>query len=722
MPKVSPLTSRLANYSLSLSGRTRLKDFSTLSLPPKPKPANAKEFISRYFPHHALEKKVAEDGDRSMKSPGNSKINQSLKASSTAFAREDSSDYILPGAGSLAADTTPPSSDSGLSETTCQELFGSSCPQGIGKASKSGIKVPQEFEAGDSEEISQVVSIRGSQSTQQTLESVSSGACSELLEDNQLSEAAEEESNEHPFEIQGAEGLERADLRQPSKQSIQSQTRLLPRKDASLTESIEPKTRQLPQSLRLKKSSSGNLTATRRASKQSLELEEQLSGSSKKRAQQNQLLYKDDRTEISLVQKLRSGKAPTINYPTFESPRPSPSVKLQISLHNTIIPEEEAEAEPPSVKMSSPKSQDKIVETRESFPLHDWLPSGSRSGKLILSSDKTQQTSDNDIYQSSNVPAYNRASTPFNQSSGLSAYYSSEVPERDASCNTNCKCSICKIAQRHQGNAANVDYAPIQDERSCGCCKCTHEKLLPTLPPMRRSDREYDLPEFLPPPPPPRPPRRAHPSRNYPAYRRSCGESCDCYLRHFAGDYSQASPYPFRPQPAAYGLEAGYSEDDQFAYGNPDPNLSDLPYQNNEEYLELVQELQDTLHSRNRNRVKRAMQGFEERSKQNRPLEKPIINYDETSESEEPIMRKIDQMRIGKKVNGAELQTKRPKPPAFPRREPDKFAAEERPSHWTMDPGSGEWQKGKNSKAKGRRMAQGEFECNCSCNCEHQYQ
>ncbi|ENN78198.1 hypothetical protein YQE_05350, partial [Dendroctonus ponderosae] len=746
--------------SFDAKSRTRLKDFSTLSLPPKPKPANAKELISRYFPHNALEERTTEKRGCSMKSTDNSKINQS--SPSTTFAdREDSSDYILPKPGRLTEDATPPSSDSGLSESTCLELFGSSCPQGIGKASSGAIKVPpeppQDFEGGDSEEslkAASSTSSRGSQITQQTLEAASNQAFAGLLEENQLPEAAEEQGLENQLETKSAETRREANQRKASKQSIEFKTRLLPGKEASSTKSLtEPykqsiasKTHQLPQK---QASFTSSLTATKEESKQSLELAEQLTHSIRKCAQQNHLLYKDERTEISLVQKLRPSKGAVQTHPTFESPRPAPSVKLQISLHNTIIPEEEPEAdqpsaEPPVVRMSSPKSQDKIVETRDSFPLHEWLPSGgNRSGKLILPSDKTQQTSDNDIYQSSNATAYNRASSkasaPLDQSSGFSAYYSSEVPERDATCNTNCKCSICKIAQRHQGIAANVrvDYGKIEEERGCGCCKCNNERLLlPSLPPVRRSDRNYevpgfmprsadaDLPEFLPPPPPrPQPPRRTFPHSNYPAYRRSCGENCDCYLRHFAGDYSQPSSYPFRPQPAAYGFEPGYREDDQFAYSNPDPNLSDLPYQNNEEYLELVQELQDTLHSRNRNRVKRAMQEFEDRSKQNKPLDKPIINYDETSESEEPIIRKIDQMRIGRKMSGAEQQPKRPKPPAYPRREPDKFAPEERPSHWTMDPGSGEWLKGvKNGKPKGRRMAQGEFECNCSCNCEHRYQ
>ncbi|CAG9861932.1 unnamed protein product [Phyllotreta striolata] len=70
----------------------------------------------------------------------------------------------------------------------------------------------------------------------------------------------------------------------------------------------------------------------------------------------------------------------------------------------------------------------------------------------------------------------------------------------------------------------------------------------------------------------------------------------------------------------------------------------ELPYQNNEEFEDLVQELEDSLQVRSKNRVQRTLRQFEERSKFNRPLEKPIIDYDEESESEEPIMRKISEL------------------------------------------------------------------------------
>ncbi|CAH1107601.1 unnamed protein product [Psylliodes chrysocephalus] len=74
-----------------------------------------------------------------------------------------------------------------------------------------------------------------------------------------------------------------------------------------------------------------------------------------------------------------------------------------------------------------------------------------------------------------------------------------------------------------------------------------------------------------------------------------------------------------------------------------------LPHQNSEEYEDLVQELEESLQIRSRNRVKRALLEFERKSSCNKPLEKPIINYEEASESEEPLIRKISELREKRK-------------------------------------------------------------------------
>lgn len=344
--------------------------------------------------------------------------------------------------------------------------------------------------------------------------------------------------------------------------------------------------------------------------------------SSRTSTQLNQLLYKDDRTEISLVQQLNPEKVP---------PR-KPSVKLQINLHNSIVPVE--------FEMKSPRSQDKMVETRESFPLHpDWTVDSKMD-------DKIQQTSENDIYKrlSGDKPRLSKSEQ---------SQCNDDVPEKD--CKTNCQCSICLISRLHQ---------------PCGCCRCKP----PRLP-------DLDPPDFLLPPPPPPPLRR---------YR------CDCCLYNYHPPYS--------PQQEFYNQM--YQE----------PFSSALPYQNNDDYLDLVQELEETLHSRNRNRVKRAMHEFESRSKQNKPLERPIIDYDESGDSEE-VIRKIDQLR-GDKVSVKSKGFKS-----------GLRYGRGQGSRWRMDPDSGEWQKNDSTQTKptpspgGKsREVQAGDRCYCSCNCQRNYE
>lgn len=495
-------------------GRSELKDFSTLSLPPKPKPPDTKQFISKYL--FNIE-------DFTIKS---------MKSEEVLANRENS---VIPSE-TAALEATSPSSDSGLSGSICLQLFGDDCPQ----TRKSSHRIQ---EASPS---------LGERQSKQSLKS-SSG---ELGEDKAL----------------------------------------LSVKEGSQNKQIAP------EEVLLSSVGVG---------------EEKPLLSSRTSTQLNQLLYKDDRTEISLVQQLNPEKV---------SPR-KPSVKLQINLHNSIVPD---------LEMKSPRSQDKMVETRESFPLHpDWAVASS---KMMGNTDKIQQTSENDIYK--RLGADKSEQSP-------------DVPEKD--CKTNCQCSICLISRLHQ---------------PCGCYRCK-----PPRPP------DLDPPDFLLPPPPP------------PPLRRYC---CDCCLYH-----PPLNHYNYSPQQEFYPHRM-YQE----------PFSSDLPYQNNDDYLDLVQELEETLHSRNRNRVKRAMHEFESRSKQNKPLEKPIIDYDETGDSEE-VIRKIDRLR-GDKINVKSKGFK---------------SGRGQGSRWRMDPDSGEWQKNDSTQTKptpdrGGKSREGRAGdcCHCSCNCQRNYE
>lgn len=148
-----------------------------------------------------------------------------------------------------------------------------------------------------------------------------------------------------------------------------------------------------------------------------------------------------------------------------------------------------------------------------------------------------------------------------------------------------------------------------------------------------------------------------------------------------------------------------YVEDDDCYYSDRSPYRDDLPYQNNEEYLDLVQELEETLQNRSKNRVHRAMREFEHRSRYNKPLEKPIINYDETSESEEPIIQKIYYLTDKKKQStyppyrkpSNEETCRRPrrksKSPRGHSKSPPHLRRDTKRNkiHWQMDLKTGEW-------------------------------
>lgn len=94
-------------------------------------------------------------------------------------------------------------------------------------------------------------------------------------------------------------------------------------------------------------------------------------------------------------------------------------------------------------------------------------------------------------------------------------------------------------------------------------------------------------------------------------------EGCKCkYCRCSSNDYQ----------------EEDYPNDDRcsvYSSSSRDSKVMDLAYQNNEEYVDLVQELEDTLSQRNKERVRRTMRQFEIMSRQNKNLDKPIFDDDD---------------------------------------------------------------------------------------------
>lgn len=181
-----------------------------------------------------------------------------------------------------------------------------------------------------------------------------------------------------------------------------------------------------------------------------------------------------------------------------------------------------------------------------------------------------------------------------------------------------------------------------------------------------------------------------------------------------------------------------YAEEEDHYCNSPGPYQDDLTYQNNEDYLDLVQELQETLHNRSRNRVHRAMKEFEHRSKYNKPLERPIINYDETSESEEPIIQKIYFLTDKKKKNICTPCVKPPKEEPcrrFRRKSKSPRRRSKSPNylrrntrrdktHWQMNQDTGEWYKldGKHRSRKSRTPSPqtgfNRYDCTCG---KHSY-
>ncbi|XP_060526671.1 uncharacterized protein LOC132702186 [Cylas formicarius] len=464
----------------------------------------------------------------------------------------------------------------------------------------------------------------------------------------------------------------------------------------------------------------------------------------------NQLLYKDEKTEISLVQNLDPDKTSCQRSSLLRpatAKRESPTIKLQVSLQNTLISEEQPleqldkDAALDILPAQSPKSMDKLVTTRDTFPLHKncWVHDG-RLGKIILASDKIQQTSDNDFYRSSNntvrfgpkpftPESKSIVSTPrYSTSSSLKSKpppdegLSSDMPEREAeitdpSC---CKCVHYKAMEAHKPQRDRNQVDHIHDCKHA-CCKCPkhvemYHEPVDYVTSVPRTSSDYTLPdipghvkypEFLPPPPPVPPP---HPRMYSPRRKevRQCYDKCGCCYKH-----GIAEP------------DSDYTHEDYEEIRRP--SMTDLPYQNNDEYLDLVEELQETLHSRNRNRVKKAMEEFENRSRHNRPLERPIIDYEESSESEEPIIRKITELRgdkgkccAGDQCRCKERGIRKTRKRSTSRERKMSVRGPEKPSHWTMNPTSGEWFRSSRcpmplGMSRAPRAYEASNQCNCQC-------
>ncbi|XP_066262197.1 uncharacterized protein [Euwallacea similis] len=640
--------------SFDANSQSKLKDFITLSLPPRLKLVSSKEVISLVL-FNIEELK----GGNSMPADDEDLLIEREESSNCIISREAvESAFSLHG--------TPLSSDSGLSETICIELLGNSYLKELAKTNgeESG-EVNLNFEGvGGGENI-------GEEKSASLVELINTAN----WEDNVVNQSEKEESVS-TVSLQTRKGSEQV-LR--SKRSNSCELR-------SSKESLKSKAPNNPSQ------PSTKFPGNRKSSKL------------------NELLYKYECTEINLAQKLSL-------------------VILQINLHSSIIPEAQ-DVQKPKVIMRSPRRRDKIVETNCSFPLHqDWNCKG-RSRKLVLTSDKTQQTSEHNFYGNRGVRSTVSDLDEFEQLNKTSAvYYFSDLQKKDVKSTSPCKCSICVIAQSHRSRSESAEM--------CNCCRCNkvHTTNTPKAA-IRRIRSVYQATEYLPnssdtqlserlSPPPMRtePPRRTRP----PNCRRAYTQHCGCFYHSFRRN-NDTENYVESSTPYRYCSHNFYYYYLQRCDQRNKQVLDDLPYQNNEYYLQLVHELQDILHSRNRKRVKRTMQEFENKSKQNKPLERPIINYDETSESEEPILRKIDQIRRNIKACCTEnrcnycAEKKKGKFEGVERRR--RFGGEPRQGHWTMNSDSGNWQK-KNLKRKGRREPSNKDEfqqCDCSCNCGHRYQ
>ncbi|CAH1957833.1 unnamed protein product [Acanthoscelides obtectus] len=228
-------------------------------------------------------------------------------------------------------------------------------------------------------------------------------------------------------------------------------------------------------------------------------------------------------------------------------------------------------------------------------------------------------------------------------------------------------CSSCPGYTSKRRTSRSITCNPSLTPRSIQCSPRYHpsevgdidQNVIPLLPPSpRRQNRRCNR---QPVPcrrmPPVEPPPWCSPDCRKPKSKpkRKCICSCCC-----RGEL--APPPPPLPEffycleeegEDIYGESSDISDDDCFCDDLSSP--VGLSYQDNEEYQELLMELEEALACRNRNRVRRAIQEFEHRSRLNKPLERPIIDYDETSRSEEPLIEKLSQLRNSRK-NGRQRE------------------------------------------------------------------
>ncbi|KAF7278584.1 hypothetical protein GWI33_008203 [Rhynchophorus ferrugineus] len=774
-----------------LKNQTQLKDFATLSLPAKPKPANVADLLSRHL--LSLEDLTpTKDPGFSMTATGSTAPHDSKLQPSP----EETSDFILSkeAARNLATlqHATPPSSESGLSEGICLALFGKTCPKGIGREVKRLMQ-------SDLEEISSPetnIDIN-------TPSTVSDNHNSVLLLTPTVVGDKKQSSLETQKVLRSKDPLNQKEPEAPEDQVKASSRVSVHTAIGSKQNSIGPV--EQPTASNISDEPSTLIKVNNLDENQVHKTEPETVDKPKRpsNSKVDRLIYKDDKTEINLVKDLRSSSS-KFNIATNIRKTPTkPALKLQISLHNTLIPEDTSvldstnkdttlpdttiDSSQTLPNMDSPQSKDKVVETVDTFPFNPWTQStpianNGKSGRIVLSRDNTQQTSDNDFYpipvktdraKDSTRPCYCPPSAgdsfktihtrephpqqPIAQYSTTGSYYSYEIPERDSNHPNQCTCPNCyagfgmsydhnpnEQVMTHGNRKQFVEFNTV-NESMCTCCQCSqlHQTKPPykkegyrppSPPPFDRSGEimmNADYPRVLPPnmhkhATYSRSPPRRHPPRSN---NKNIHNDCDCWKPQYAFHPKMVPPYndrhQFHDQMTADETESNMH--DNLEGGN---SLTDLPYQNNDDYLELVEELQDTLHSRNRNRVRKAMQEFEIKSKQNQPLEKPIINYDEASESEEPIIKRITEMKSARRTCCAgdkctcyaHKDLSRSHKPKDRTKKDNNGNPIERPSHWTMDPASGEWFKGcKCAKYRGPKNKNYPEQNQCSC-CATRYQ
>ncbi|XP_057664190.1 uncharacterized protein LOC130898727 [Diorhabda carinulata] len=204
---------------------------------------------------------------------------------------------------------------------------------------------------------------------------------------------------------------------------------------------------------------------------------------------------------------------------------------------------------------------------------------------------------------------------------------------------------------------------------------------------------------------------------------------------------SRTSRY-YRPRPPPIDYDLTSSEEDFYLDldDNSDDNYFDyhenrptrhrgLPYQTNDQYMDLVQELEETLQTRNKTRVQRARNEFEYKSRLNEPLEKPIIDYEEPSDSEETLIKKISELAEKRRIdhnrfpckgkaccncvlkNDVKYARSSSKPTVKPPKKKKK--------QWVLNNKTGEWYKAPSGDSimNKRESLNKNHECGCNCKC-----